>query len=217
MTRARIVFDLDGTLIDSAPDIRHIANAVLAEADAKPITLAETHSFIGNGVGVFVSRMRALRNISEDRQEQMVESFVRRYETQFEHTSLYPDTRPVLTQLQAQHSLGICTNKVIGATHAVLGHLKIDHLFGCVIGGDSLPTRKPDPQMLFAAFEALDGGPEIYVGDSEVDAETAQRAGVPFFLFSGGYRKTGVDQIPKTARFDSFSELPGLVESLIAG
>ena len=213
MTQARIVFDLDGTLIDSAPDIQGIANALLVQEGAEPIDLATTHRFIGNGVGVFVERMRALRDIPDEAQDRLVDAFASRYLTAHDLTKLYPSVRPTLETLAQDHALGICTNKVIGPTHAVLRHLEIDRFFGTVIGGDSLPTRKPDPAMLHAAFDALGVGPCLYVGDSEVDAETAQRASVPFFLFVRGYRKTPVNQIPHDVAFDDFDKLPDLVRS----
>ncbi|MGD9293540.1 MAG: HAD-IA family hydrolase [Roseobacter sp.] len=207
MKRARIVFDLDGTLIDSAPDIQGIANALLSLEGKPEISLAQTRRFIGNGVEVFVQRLRELRRIPDDRQEPMTKAFIERYETAFELTHLYPHVFEVLQKLHAHHALGICTNKVVIPCRAVLRHLGIAHFFDTIVGGDSLPTRKPDPAMLHAAFENLEGGDCIYVGDSEVDAETALRANVPFLLFTGGYRKTSVDQIPARGTFSSHLDL----------
>ncbi len=211
MIKSRIVFDLDGTLIDSAPDIQGIANDLLAAEGAAPIDLKQTHDFIGNGLWVFVQKMRALRSLPDAAQDRLVEAFTEKYYTAFSRTTLYPGVRRALTELVADHSLGICTNKVIGPCRAVLEHLSIDSLFSTVWGGDSLPTRKPDPAMLHAAFDALGAGPRIYVGDSEVDAETAQRASVPFFLFTEGYRKTPLDQIPHDKTFGTYDEFPKLI------
>lgn len=211
MTQARIVFDLDGTLIDSAPDIQGIANDLLVAEGREPIDLKTTHAFIGNGMGVFVKKMRDLRGIDDDRQERLVEAFTEKYYTAFTRTTLYPGVRDALTELSQDHVLGICTNKVIGPCHAVLKHLSIDGFFSTVWGGDSLPTRKPDPAMLYAAFDALGSGPQIYVGDSEVDAETARRAAVPFFLFTQGYRKTAIDQIPHDVAFDTYDGFLDLI------
>lgn len=210
MTHARIVFDLDGTLIDSAPDIQGIANDLLIAEGAEPLDLQQTHEFIGNGLGVFVQRMRALRGIPDDAHDRLIEAFTEQYYTAYSRTTLYPGVREALTELSQDHTLGICTNKLIGPCHAVLKHLEIDGFFSTVWGGDSLPTRKPDPAMLHAALDALGSGPRIYVGDSEVDAETAKRAGVPFLLFTEGYRKSPVDQIHHDVAFsayDTFSQL----------
>lgn len=215
MTRAGIVFDLDGTLIDSAPEIQGIANGLLEMEGAAPLSLAETRRFIGNGVPAFVEKARIARDIHPDRQAPMVEAFIEVYYTAFARTGLYPGVREMLEKLHGRYALGICTNKVAGPTHAVLSHFGIDKYFASVIGGDSLPTRKPDPAMLFAAFDALNVTQRIYVGDSEVDAETAQRAGVPFLLFSGGYRKSPVVQILNQGAFDNHVELEALIEKAL--
>ena len=215
---ARIVFDLDGTLVDSAPDIWVTANLVLAREQAAPLTLEETRSFIGHGAAVFVSRICESRNLPAERQPRMLADFMSRYDKAVSRTFPYMGVRPSLLKLHlAGHRMGVCTNKPLVPAHAVLSHLKLERFFGTVIGGDSLPVRKPDPAPLDAAFEALGSGPMIYVGDSEVDAETAERLGVPFLLYTEGYRKTPVEQIPHTVSFSHFSELTGLVDVLLKG
>lgn len=217
INKARIVFDLDGTLIDSAPDIGGIANAVLKQEGAPLITMAQTRDFIGNGAAVFVEKMRLARNIPDDQQTRLLEAFMERYETAFELTVPYPGVVDALDRLRAQgHRLGICTNKPLRATQAVLNHLSLDGYFETVLGGDSLPVSKPDPAPLVAAFDALGSGPRVYVGDSEVDAAAAQAANVPFLLFTEGYRKSPVNDVPHTRNFDDFDTLPSLVDDVIA-
>lgn len=213
---ARIVFDLDGTLIDSAPDIHGIANAVLHAEGLPPISLAQARDFIGNGAEVFVARMRAARNINDSEQARLYAGFIARYDTAVELTEPYPGVAEALTSLRDQgHQLGICTNKPIAPTRTVLKHLGLDAFFETVWGGDSLPVHKPDPLPLNAAFEALGTGPEVYVGDSDVDAETAQRAMVPFVLFTEGYRKQPISQMPHTRNFNHYDGLPGLIEQIL--
>lgn len=207
----RVVFDLDGTLIDSAPDINAVANSMLAPHGAQ-ITLAQTHSFIGNGVPTFISRMLDAVELPSDLQADLLPKFKTAYLTAVTHTHPYEGVRSALDTLRgAGHTLGICTNKPLAPCMAVLDHLAMTPLFATFWGGDSLPVHKPDPAPLYAALEALGSGPCIYVGDSEVDAQTAQNADVPFLLYTKGYRKTPVAQIPHTAAFDDFSALAGLV------
>ena len=213
---ARIVFDLDGTLIDSAPDIHNVANSVLKAVGGISITLQDTRTFIGNGASVFVEKMRKARNIPDEKHPEMLASFIEQYETAVDLTKPYANLVETLQLLKRnEHRLGICTNKPIGATHAVLKHLELTDNFETVWGGDSLSVRKPDAAPLIAAFNALDVGSQIYVGDSEVDSETAQNAKVPFVLFTEGYRKKPVQEVPHMAKFSDYSELPEIIENLL--
>lgn len=213
---ARIVFDLDGTLIDSAPDIQNIANIALAGIGVEPITLQETHSFIGEGIHVFVEKMRNARNVPSSYQKALLEELVALYDDAVTLTRLYPGVVATLNNLSQTHRLGICTNKLYRPCVAVLKHLQIDQYFGTVWGGDNRLARKPDPRPLLAAFDELGTGPCIYVGDSEVDAKTAMRAGVPFILFTKGYRKSAVEEIPHTLAIDDFIHLPQQVAALLS-
>ena len=206
-----VVFDLDGTLIDSAPDIHGVANTLIAPHGVH-ITLAQTHSFIGNGVSVFINRMLAATRLSPSLHDELLPAFKRAYLTAYTKTQIYSGVVQALDDLRTQGcTLGICTNKPLAPTHAVLDHLELTPYFKTIWGGDSLPVHKPDPAPLVAAFGALGAGPRIYVGDSEVDAQTAQDAGVPFLIYTEGYRKTPIAQIPHTAAFSDFADLTALV------
>jgi phosphoglycolate phosphatase len=210
-----VVFDLDGTLIDSAPDIHTIANLVLAGVGAAPITLADTRQFIGNGAGVFVSKMRAARGIPDGEQDCLLAEFVGRYDTAVGLTDPYPGVEAALAELRARGlRLGVCTNKPERPTRSVLDHLGLTRYFDAILGGDSLPVHKPDPAPLHATFAALGDETGIFVGDSEVDAETAERAGVPFMLFTLGYRKCAVAEMRHHAAFDDFATLPALIATV---
>jgi 2-phosphoglycolate phosphatase, prokaryotic len=213
---ARIVFDLDGTLIDSAPDIHGIANALLDAEGLPPITLDQTRSFVGSGAAAFIARLRAARGLPETDQPRLLQDFLSRYDGAVHLTHPYPGAAAALDALAgAGHRLGLCTNKPASPARAVLRHLALEDRFDVLIGGDSLPVRKPDPHPLHAAFAALGEGPCLFVGDSEIDAETAQRAGVPLLLFTEGYRKTPVDRLPHARAFDDFRALPDLVAELL--
>ncbi|PWE31830.1 phosphoglycolate phosphatase [Pararhodobacter marinus] len=215
----RIVFDLDGTLIDSAPDIAHAANAVLQSEGLPPVTLAQTRSFVGNGARVFVERLEraSAGGNAPDRTARMRARFITEYERAHGHTAIYPGVEAAIATLRAQGwRIGLCTNKPMVPTRAVLAHFGWSDLFETVLGGDSLPQMKPDPAPLHAVLQTLGDGPALYVGDSEVDALTAQAADVPFALFTEGYRKTGLDAIPHTEAFADWSALPAIAARLIA-
>lgn len=215
-----LVFDLDGTLIDSAPQIHAAANIVFANKGFSPLSQDTVRGFIGNGVGVLISRSMAHLGIDPDAalHAELVARFVRIYEEAFDLTTLYPGVSTALTELSAAgRRLAICTNKPLGPTRAVLHHFGLSELFPVVIGGDSLPQRKPDPAPLRAALQALGPGKALFIGDSEVDAETARAAGVPLVLFSGGYRKTAAETLGATIIFDDHAALPGLIDQLAPG
>lgn len=212
-----IIFDLDGTLVDSAPDIQAAANKMLASEGAAPLDLPTLISFIGNGVPKLVERSMLARDLPMERHAELTERTLAFYNAESALRTLpYPGLTDALTTLQAQgFTLGICTNKPAEPAHDILDQLNLTPYFEVVIGGDTLPVKKPDPAPLHAAFEAL-GRSGLYVGDSEVDAETAERAGIPFLLFTEGYRKQPIEALPHTARFDHFDALPGLVAQAMA-
>ncbi|QXT38617.1 phosphoglycolate phosphatase [Gymnodinialimonas ceratoperidinii] len=210
---ARIVFDLDGTLIDSVPDIAAAANATLAEVGVAPLSLAEARGFVGEGAGVFVERMAQARGLSEP--ARLMPRFLHHYERAVGLTEIYPGVAASLDALaRAGHRLGLCTNKPARPTEAVLAHLGWQERFEVVLAGDSLPSRKPDPAPLRAAFDALGDGPMIYVGDSEIDAEAARRAGVPFLIYTPGYRSADLQDLPHAAAFDDWSEVLAIVATM---
>lgn len=211
-----IAFDLDGTLVDSAPDIHTIANQVLIAVGGAPITLAQARGFVGKGAGNFVAQMRALRGIPETEQSRLLAMFLERYEGAVSLSQLYPGVKEALSVLErGGHHLALCTNKPQVPTQAVLHHFDLQRFFSVVVGGDTLEVCKPDPAHLLAAFDRLDrSGKRIFVGDSEVDAETAHAAGVPFLLFTKGYRKTPIKDLPLSAVFDDHQTMPGLIQEI---
>ena len=217
--RRAVVFDLDGTLIDSAPDIHAAANTVLERRDIAPFTLAEARGFVGHGAAVFVERCLSARGLSEDAalQAQVLEEFLELYEGAVHQTRPYPGVAACLDALVAEGlDLAVCTNKPEGATAAVLAHLGLDRYFDVVVGGDTFAVRKPDPAPLREVIARLGAVGAAYVGDSEVDAETAARAEVPFALYTEGYRQTPVEELPHDARFEAFDDLPAIVRRLLA-
>lgn len=210
-----IIFDLDGTLIDSAPDIHAAVARTLAEEGAPPLSFAAVRSFIGNGVPVLIDRVMAAREEAANpaRRADLIARFLVQYEAaSADLTTIYPGVRDALLALQAAgHPIGLCTNKPEAPARDILDAFGLLPFFGAIIGGDSLPERKPHPAPLLATVRALGATSALYVGDSEVDAETAVAAGIPLLLFTEGYRKTDVANMPHAASFSDFCGLPELV------
>ena len=209
VTRA-IVFDLDGTLVHSAPDLHAAANRMLADAGHEPLDLDTVTNFIGNGLPNLVRRVMEDRGIPEDQEEEMKASMLAHYIAHpVDLTRPYDGVVDALAAFQAAgHRMGICTNKLRAPAVQILEALDLMRFFDVVVGGDSLDVKKPDPAPLMAAFKELDRAPLAFVGDSEVDAETARRAELPFALFTRGYRKEPVESLPHDIAFDDFGNLP---------
>ena len=215
MTSA-IVFDLDGTLVDSAPDLHAAANRMLAEFGQAPLSLEKVTSFIGNGIPNLVRLARLESGLPEAEEERMKALMLANYTAHpADLTRPYPGVVEALVALrQAGYRLGVCTNKFRAPSVQILDALNLSQYFDVVIGGDSLDAKKPDPAPLHAAFTALKAPALLYVGDSEVDAETAERAQIAFALYTRGYRKTPVAELTTTFTFDAYAQLVAQIKSL---
>lgn len=206
----RIIFDLDGTLVDSLPDIHAAAAATLEEMGHAPLDPPVIRGFIGHGVEPLV--VKVMQTVGATDRAVWVEVFTRHY-GRINSTLTRPFDGVVGALALLDARMGVCTNKPRALAVGVLEALALGP-FEVVIGGDSLPQKKPDPAPLLAAATALGDGPLLYVGDSEVDAETAAAAGVDFALFTGGYRKAAPAELPHRLLFDRWEELPTLVQSI---
>lgn len=213
---ATIAFDLDGTLIHSVPQIARSVNTGLADLGQAPLDEITVQGFVGRGLPKLVEQVIAHLSLPAGCFQDLHDRILAIYVTVPTPPSvIYPGAQQALEQLKAAgHPLALCTNKPYEATLTCLRDTGLAPFFDRVIGGDSLPTRKPDPAMLQAA---LNGATQaLYVGDSETDTETAQAAQVPFLLYTQGYRKSPVEALPHSASFDDFSRLPDLVRSLVS-
>lgn len=205
-----MIFDLDGTLVDSVPDIRAAALTMLLEAGRAELEADLVRSFVGNGVEKLVERcLDATGGYDAPQKAAALASFHAAYaQKPAELSKAYPGVEEMLAGLQAAGwALGVATNKPIALSEAVLGQLGLRDYFRCVYGGDSLKVMKPDPAPLHAAIAGAGGGEAVFVGDSETDEATAQNAGVPFWFFTGGYRKKPAEAFTADFRFDHHSKL----------
>jgi phosphoglycolate phosphatase len=212
---ALVIFDLDGTLIDSAPDLAVAINAMLADYGRDALSVAEVRRMVGDGVAMLVARALTARDCRPEDPAAAERSFMRHYESDATSlTTVFPGAAQALQALSAAGiPLAVCTNKPARLATDILDSLGLGNYFARVIGGDSLPFRKPDPRMLLALLEGFAARPDraLLVGDSEVDAATARAAGVPFVLMTHGYRRGPAEEIPCRAALENFAELPPLV------
>lgn len=207
-----LIFDLDGTLVDSLADIHAAVGAMLADFGHAALPPETVRGFVGNGVPTLIARILGATGLPHPAAE--VEAcFMRHYEAApAALTRPYPGVAAALTRLSAAgHPMAICTNKPEAPARAILRDLGLAKPFACVIGGDTLPVRKPDPAPALEARTQLGGRPALFVGDSEVDAATADAAGLPFLLFTGGYRKGPIEAL---AQFDTWDQLPDLIATV---
>lgn len=205
-----IIFDLDGTLVHSAPDLQAATNVALAKLGRAPLDLSTVTSFIGNGVDKLLERsLAATGDVSNDLQRHALEVFLDYYNSNMTvYTRPYDGVVQCLDALKADGvKMGICTNKPTGPAQAVCEQLGLDHYFLSVIGADPLYPKKPDATPLLNCIKSMNCIPErtLYVGDSAIDYETALNANVAFRLFSGGYLNSTLPDLPVIDRFDDWS------------
>ena len=210
-----VVFDLDGTLVHSAPDLHAAAAKMLAEWDLVAPDLEAVTAFIGNGIPALVKGSLAFVGAEHIDSDLAIDRFRLHYAAHpASLTEPYPGVRDMLDRLRAEgFRLGVCTNKSADLSAKVLEGVGLEDYFDQVIGGDTLAVCKPAPEPLIVAFERLghtDLG-NLYVGDSEIDAATAAAAHRRFALFSGGYRKAPVDDLKADFVFDDFTVLTDFI------
>lgn len=222
MTRTctSVVFDLDGTLIDSIPDVVGALNRLLIEEGRRGISLDEGRAMVGDGAGPMVERAYAVTGDAVIATEfdgliARYLEFYRRYPAV--ETIIYPGVEPALQQLTDKKiPLGVCTNKPHGMSELVVQELGLAKYFPVLIGGDALEMRKPDPGHLFAVLDRMGCDPvgAVYVGDSPIDSATARAAGIPFIGVSYGYSHGPASALDVDILIDSFFEFPAALERL---
>lgn len=213
-----VLFDLDGTLIESLADIAVALNRLLDEAGLPPFTLKEIQPMTGDGAAVLLERAFAARDAAKPADG------LERFKTLYGaavcvETRLYPEVREVLERLQRQGCrLGVATNKPAALSRAILQALNVDHLIDRLAGGDSYPKRKPHPDHLLLLLKDLDVAPaaSVMVGDSENDVASARAAGLPVVACSFGYSKVPIADLAADRVIDGFDELAAALGSLAA-
>jgi phosphoglycolate phosphatase len=215
-----VIFDLDGTLVDTAPDLHRILEQVLAELDLPAPPIGSLRTMVGDGARVLIVRALAEAGVElgPAQVDRLYDRFLALYSAEpcrasraFEHA------RDVLAGLAAEGwRLGVCTNKPQGPTEGLLAALGLAPCFGAVLGGDVVASRKPHPDHLRAVIAALGGRPEstVMVGDSRNDLLAARALGIPCVLVSFGYTAVPAYELGADRVIDSFADLAAALGSL---
>jgi len=215
-----VLFDLDGTLIDSAPDITASVNELLSCYHLPPLTVAQVKAMIGEGVKKLVERAFAasgspLTGQAFDEANRLMAEIYPRHLTQF--TQLMPGAMEAVASMHASGiRLGVVTNKPQVAARSVLLHFRLAERFGAIVGGDAVLHGKPAPDGLLLALEQLESSPHeaLMVGDSGTDVAAAHAAGLQVVIVRGGYTRVPIEELGAEFTCNNLSELPALLREM---
>ena len=215
-----LIFDLDGTLVHSAPDLANSLNHTLARYGVAPLTMETVSLLIGGGIPKLVER--GFREANCRMTSRKLEEATRTFEAHYAKNAvvdseLYPGAKAVLDALRAAGiKLAVCTNKLEPIAKDILEKLRIAHCFEAILGGHAKRPRKPDPASLWEAVDKSGGSAErtVMIGDSKVDLDAARAARIPVILVSFGYSKVPAAQLGPDAVIDSLKDLPEALASL---
>jgi phosphoglycolate phosphatase len=216
-TRA-VVFDLDGTLVDTAPDLARATNYVLATRGRSPVSAAELRGMVGLGARQLIRRGFAATGapVAEEDIEELFAAFLAYYAENIAIDSRpFPGSTQVLELCRdSGMRLGICTNKPEALSRALIENLGLARYFGAIVGMDTIKVAKPDPRIYGETLRRLEvnGGRTVMIGDSETDVLTARAAGVPVIGVSFGYTQKPVAEFQPDYVADSYEELWPLIE-----
>lgn len=212
-----LLLDLDGTLVDSVPDLGAALNRLMEARGLAPFSLAETASFVGDGVARLVERALMARH--QEPEPEAVRIFSEDYAAHaVDQTRLYPDVLQTLQALRREGwRLAVCTNKLEGAARILLSALGVGPLLDAVGGGDSFPVRKPDPAHVLATLRAAGGDRRaaVMAGDHRNDVAAARAAGLPSIFAAWGYGPAAMSA-GATAVATSFPEMAAVARGLLS-
>ncbi len=215
-----ILFDLDGTLIDSAPDIAAAANELLAEDRLGPLTVAQVRAMIGNGIRKLVERAYAACSeplageALDARHSRMMEIYAFHLTSL---TTLMPGAAAAVAACRnAGAKIAVITNKPEAFSRAILAHCDLAPFIDLVVGGDTGPARKPAPDMLLHAIALFGIEPEraLMIGDGPADIDAARAANIRSVAVSGGYTGLPAEALGANLHIETLADLPEAVARL---
>ena len=220
---AVVAFDLDGTLVDTAPDLIGALNHVLDEERLPPAPTDAARHLVGHGAKALLQRGFALaeRPWESEREKRLVERFVEIYLARIAQESRpFPNLLPALDALTAAGAtLAVCTNKRTDLSLALLEGVGLLQRFAAVVGADSAPAPKPDARHLLSTIAAAGGRVDraLMIGDSAADVGGARNARVPVVVVSFGYSDAPVETLGADAVIHDYAELQAVAERLLDG
>jgi len=217
-----VIYDLDGTLIDSAKDMQLAVSRVLADHDLPPVTEDDVRVFMGQGSKVTMAKAFAKHGkiLDDTALSAVTREFVRYYEADpVGHTVAFDGVAKVVGQFDRLGlKQGVCTNKFEKPSRTILEHLKLMPPIADLAGADTFPVRKPDPRHILMLVERMGRDPKraVMVGDSIHDVEAAHGAGLPAVLVSWGYTTQPASELGAEAVIERFDALPEAIGRIAA-
>lgn len=217
-----ILFDLDGTLVDTAPDLAASMNVLLTRRGRPVLSLDDVRHMVGRGAKVLMERAMAATGEPATAEEidGMFDEFLEHYGEHIADTSRpFPGVLAALDRLtDAGCAMGVCTNKPEWASIKLLDILGLSRYFGAVVGGDSLAVRKPDPEHVLETMRRVGGRPDatVMVGDSHSDVAASQAAGIPVVAVTFGYTPEPVATFGPDRLIDHFDELDDALRAFVS-
>lgn len=220
-TQPTLVLDLDGTLVDTAPDLLATLNAVLAGENLAPVSPDQVRAMTGAGARALLERGLAASGVIADvaRLDALFERFITYYSAHIaDHSRPFPGAIEALDRFSdAGWRLGVCTNKLEGLARQLLDALDLTPRFAAICGGDTFPMRKPDPGHILETVRMAGGDVTlaVMVGDSAADIDAARAAAIPCVGMTFGYTDVPVAQLGPDIVLDHFDGLFGAAVSLL--
>lgn len=218
-----VVFDLDGTLLDTHADLVASLNHTIAALHLAPVNYDDLTHLVGNGAQVMIERACKLRDytLAPEELPALLQRFITHYsETMPGLTEPYPGLLAAMDALKSQgYKLAVCTNKMESLARTLLERLNLTHYFEAITGGDTFPVRKPNAEHLIGTVERAGGdlSRTVMIGDSVNDILVARNAGVPSIAVPFGYSDVSVETLGPSRIISHYDELtPALVQGLLA-
>jgi len=215
-----VVFDLDGTLVETAPDLCDTLNVILEREGRPAVPYDEARMMVGAGARVMIERgvVASGRAATPDEIDRMFAAFIEHYAAHIaDRSHPFPGLEAALDRLAADgHILAVCTNKLEGLARLLLDALGLTRRFAAIAGQDTYGVPKPDPTVLWKTIAAAGGDPAhaVMVGDSETDVLVARAAGVPVIAVDFGYTEIPATELGADRVISRFSDLPESVDAL---